>query len=214
MRHTFIATLACLAGLTLASLPSVAQAQERVRPLVDALPFYERYLLLPSATRDGFVMRYTLHSANGGPPPAVTLIRDGRRTPMILGPGGRITPPADLASLRATQISVAGRARLTLDLIPLLLLSRRVAVASINNALGDYRDAIRAAGPLALAAPRLRGVSFPGVANGQAELADGRLVALPRDQAGDVVFRPGDRAMRGAVAVVFSAVPGRVAFSQ
>jgi hypothetical protein len=210
--------LIILAGLAVIGMPCHAGAQARdgarERALADALPFYERYLQLPPSTRDGFVMQYSLSGRDGGPVPAVTLIRDGRRTPLQLGPGGRIVPPADLATLRATRISVAGPASLTMNLVPVIPLSRRIALGPVNNALGDYRDAVRAAGPLALAAPRLRGVSFPGIASGQAELADGRLVPLPRDGAGDAVFRPGDRAMHGAVAVVLPRLPTRIEFAQ
>ncbi|MCU0881524.1 MAG: hypothetical protein MUF14_02520 [Hyphomonadaceae bacterium] len=214
MRHWWIG-LVVLASTGWSGL-AAAQSRDaaRERPLADALPFYERYLQLPASTRDGFVMQYSLLGQDGGQVPAVTLIRDGRRTPLQLGPGGRLTPPSDLATLRATRVSVAGRASLTMNLVPVIPLSRRVPVAAVNNALGDYRDALRAAGPMALAAPRLRGVAFPGVASGQAELADGRLIALPRDRAGDPVFRPDDRAMRGAVAIVLPAVPTRVEFSQ
>jgi hypothetical protein len=210
MKH-LLATAAVLAP---AILPCAVQAQERIRPLAEALPFYERYLALPATTRDGFEMRYSLRGRDGAAAPPVALIRDGRRTPLLLGPGGRLTPPADLATLRATQVAVGGPASLTMDLIPILPLSQRIGVSAINNSLGDYGDAVRRAGPLALAAPRLRGISFPGVRSGFAEWPDGRRVALPRDQDGDVVFRPNDRSMRGAVAVILATAPARASFSQ
>jgi hypothetical protein len=195
-------------------LASTSVAQERVRPLTDALPFYDRYLALPATTRDGFELRYTYRAQDGGAPPAMTLIRNGQRTPLTLGPGGRVPLPGDVATLRATQIASSGsrRGSITMDVLPVLPLARRIPVAAVNNSLGDYDAARRSAGPLAVAAPRLRGVVFPGITSGEFETADGRRFLLPRDADGDVVFKPGDRAMQGAVAITLPSVPTRVSF--
>lgn len=205
--------LAATAALLLPALPARAEAG-RTRPLRDAFPFLDRYLALPAPARDGFALDYRLRADDGGGLPQLTILDGARRIPVRVDGTGRVEVPTDPALLRRARIAASGpRARLTLNVVPTLPLQARIAMSAIANSVDDYEAARRSAGPMALAAPRLRGVVFPGVASAQAQFPNGRRVALPQDGDGDVVVRPADPELRGADTILLPAPPARAAFS-
>jgi hypothetical protein len=214
-------TVASALLATAATAPATVRAQaapasgERVVDLKDVFPFLDRYLALPATTRDGFELVYSLTSRDGGGLPTLVILDGGRRIPVRVDASGRLDPPQDLALLSRARVSASGpRAGITMDVVPRLALARRIEMTAIANCVQDYEAARRSAGPLAVAAPRLRGLAFAGVSAGEVELAQGRRVALVPERGEGLVVRPGDRTLRGAVAVQFPAVPRRASFAR
>lgn len=210
----------CAAIVAIAPPSSPARAQpaasERIVPLREAFPYWERYVSLPATGRDGFTLIYRLERQDGRALPPISLIQNGRRTPLEVASDGRVLRlPTDPAVVRTAQIAAPEmRMRLHMDVRPVLPLSQRVTAAAVDNALSDYEAARRSAGPLSLGIPRLRGITFEGARSGRAELPGGRSVELPRDRSGHPYIQPDQRAVGGYMAVSLAQPPGQVSFRQ
>jgi hypothetical protein len=216
-RRTFASALVASAAITPASARAqgAAAPAERTLELKELFPFLDRYLALPAATRDGFELVYTLTSRSGGPLPTLTILDGARRIPVQVGASGRLEAPTDLAFLNRARVTASGqRAGINMQVLPRITLARRIEMAAITNCIADYDAARRAAGPLALAAPRLTGLAFTGVDSAEVELAGGARVPLTPVRDEGLVVRPGDRNLRTAGAVHFPAVPRRATFTR
>jgi hypothetical protein len=220
-----IATVASLAGCLL--LPAAAMAQGagqkkgdaagsvRSIAVADLLPWYDRYIALPAAGRDGFTLQYSVRPRSGSTLPDFTVQAGTRQLPVRLSPEGEILNVPELHAARGAQVQVRGpAASLSMEVVPVVAMARRIPVAAVQNALDDFDAARRSSGVAALAIPRMRGLSFGGVSSGAAVTADGRRIPLPLSRAGRPEFRPGERAMQGAVALEFATPPRTAEFAR
>jgi hypothetical protein len=215
---------ACLSALSLSVFgPNTAIAQSGAKqtparsiPVKKVFPFYDMYLSLPPEGRDGFRMEYGLPLPAGSPRPQMTYVLGNARTAVEIGPRGRIINMPDANMLNHGRIDVAAnqpRTSINLNLEPLIPLSRSISAAAATNALNDYANAVRRAGPLAAFAPKLSGIVFKGSTGGEAVFADGRTIALPAE-AGGVRFQPSLPALRGVVSLAFATAPSEAAFAK
>ncbi len=193
------------------------QAQARSIEVKKVFGFYDIYLGLPVSDRDGFAMAYQLRSRDGANVrPQMSYILAHVRTPIEVAANGRIITMPDLNMYRSGRVEIAAgqpSGSITMNIEPIMALSRTIAVSGAQNSINDYASAVRRAGPLAAFAPKLNGITFKGVASGEAVLADGRRVALPIGNGG-VVFRPSVPGVRGATTLTFPNVPSAAEFAQ
>jgi hypothetical protein len=210
----------CLSVILVA--PAFSQAQkakqtpERLIDVKKVFGYYDMYLGLPAGDRDGFRMRYRISSANSTTRPELYFVLDNVRTPIEVSPTGNILTMPDLTMFRRGKIlKPAGQpsGSISLNLDPIVPLSRSISVSDAINPINDYAAATRRAGPLALLAPKLTGVVFKGVPSGEVVYADGRRAALTTSNGG-LIFRPALPAMRGAASLSFPAVPTSVEFAE
>lgn len=208
-----------IAALLLCGLSGTALADDKAArqvPVKKLLPYYDLYLSLPAQDRDGFELDYFLTSKGTDARPRLTYVNGATRTPVQTDRNGKILNLPDLAMLRQGKVEIPAGAPpggITLELEPVLTLARTIPASQAANPVQDYAKAIGRAGPLSLVAPKLPGLTFKGVASGQAVLADGRKVALPVE-GGNPIFRPGHASMRGAVSLEFPNVPSKAEFTR
>jgi len=182
MRHRLSKTPLALA-LALA-VASPALAADKVVEAKKLFVYLEPYLKLPPAERSRFTMAYYLHS---GPRPLtvpVVLVDGERRTPVPLGPTGRVERLPTLAQLADGKLDFAMDSAVkfnaTLGLEPLMapaadMDARELAAAIAQAAVGERKIG----GIMAAALPRLKDVGFVGAPSGEVEFADGRRAPLP-----------------------------------
>jgi len=175
--------LSLLSALMVLLAASPALAEKSV-PASKAMPFLETYLKLPAAERSRFTPAYYLHI---GPQPLtapVWLVQGGVRTPVPLNAQGRIERLPTLAQLADGKLAIGvdGETKLSVRLFiepmmaPAADLDARELAAAIAQAVAGER---KAAGLLALVAPKFKDVGFVGVPSGEVEFADGRRAPLP-----------------------------------
>jgi hypothetical protein len=178
--------------------------------------YYDIYLRLPRADRDGFRMSYLLNPSQASTRPQMTYVLGSIRTPIEIAPNGKVLtmPDADMFANGKIEIG-AGQpsTSITLDLEAVVPLSRAISVGDASNPINDYAVAVRRAGPLVLLAPKLTGITFKGVSSGEAIFPDGRRVSLAPGTGG-VVFRPALPALRGAVSLAFPVQPIAAEFAR
>jgi hypothetical protein len=214
----------CLTIIGFSALaPSMALAQNngkqtpaRSVDVKKVFGYYDIYLRLPPLERDGFRMSYILNRRDGSPRPALNYALGNTRIPIQIAQNGKVVtmPDANMFSNGKVEIP-AGQSSLSIsmNLEAVVPLARTISTSDAANPLNDYAAALRRAGPLGLIAPKLTGITFKGVANGDAVFADGRRAALETSASG-VVFRPLQPTMRGATALVFPAQPIAAEFAR
>ena len=173
---------AAVAVALVAATPTLAAGRQ-----IDAGKLFTRldaYLKLPPAERSHFTMAYYLHV---GPQPLaapMTLVEGATRTPIPLRADGKVLKLPTLAQLDKAKVEIGvdegTKIGATIDLEPLVppaadLDARELAAAVAQAGPGMKKIA----GVFAMALPTPKAVLFQGVASGEAELADGRRVALP-----------------------------------
>lgn len=208
------ASLCFLSGQPALAAPPTPKNGPQTVEMTKVLPFYDRYLALAPENRDGFTLTYHLRPRDGAPMPNATVIHNGQRRALRLGPNGRILDMPDAATLRAATVEFSGRGGVSLETAPVVTLSRRIEAAALLNAIDDMAAAKRSVGPAGALMPSLTAVAFEGVTAAEAVFADGRRAALPKSKEGEPLFRPRDRAMRGAIAVEFAGAPRKAKFAR
>ena len=192
------------------------QTPARSVPVKKLFQFYDIYLGLPADGRDGFRLDYGIIGGAGAARPQMAYVLGNVRTPVEFAPTGRILNLPDLNMLNNGRIDIAAnqpRSGISLNLEPIIPLSRSISVASATNPITDYAAAMRRAGPLAAFAPKLKAIKFKGGSGGEAIFTDGRRTALPI-VGGAAVFEPSRPALRGAVSLSFATPPTDAGFSQ
>jgi hypothetical protein len=204
-------------GLALAAMPVVAWAQTKPPvKLSKVFGFLDRYLAIPPAERNRFVLAYTfmLDGKPAGGLRATILEADGRRTPLALAPDGRalrLPTAAQLASASLVADVPAGtKLGVRLGLEPLIAPAQELAARDLEQSLVQANAGMaKAGGLIAFALPKLTGVSFLGAGSGKARLANGSEVPLPVAD-GAPFYDP--KALKGAAVIVLARVPGRLVF--
>lgn len=218
MKKIFVSIIPAIIVIS-AAFPSFADDKKPIAAR-QVFAFWDKYLGLPANLRDGFAMLYVVHS-RGGSVPDLMIVNGNRRTRVAIDREGVILNPPDLATWRTATVERANAntntplgISVTLDMKPIIPLSQNIQVNSINNALSDYKEAIRlTAGPAALIAPKLESVIFKGATAGFAVFQDGRRVQL-RPQDGGLIFTPNKREMRNITSVSFNSTPTSVEFAK
>lgn len=219
-----VAPVVALLLLSLACGPVLAQtgkgkdSPERMIEVKKIFGYYDIYLGLSPADRDGFSMTYRLTSRASNARPQLFYVLGNVRTPISMSPNGTILNMPDLNMFRNGHVlRPAGQPSggVTLDLEAIVPLSRSISAEAASNPLVDYEAAKRRAGPLSLVAPRLASIRFVGVTSGEAIMRDNRRVPLPTARGGGVLYTPSSQALRGGVvSLAFPSVPTDAQFHQ
>ncbi len=221
-KTNILAHVVAIVTLAVATTPAFAQtapAKENPARSVDVkkvFGYYDLYLRLPPQERDGFAMTYNLNGRGGTVPSQMNYRLGNVRTPIQIAPTGRILTMPDVNMYQRGKVEIAAgqpSASVTMNLEAIIPLARTIRVADASNPVNDYSAAVRRAGPLAMLAPKLTGITFRGVSSGEAVFADGRRVALTPSERG-VVFKPGLPTLRGATSLVFPTQPTSAEFAQ
>lgn len=206
-------TLLTLMG-ALALAPPAAATDGKQVDAKKVFPYLEAYLKLPAADRSRFRLAYYFRS-NGKPLTAPAWLVDGaQRQPLIIRPDGRAERPPTLAQLERGKVQIdvepGSKVGVNMSVEPTLTPAKDMDARELAAALSQASTGVRKAlGVLAMAMPKLEVILFHGVTTGEAELADGRRMALPVVK-GVVTFDPAKLA--GAKMLRFARAPGRVEF--
>ncbi len=204
--------LTLMGAIALASPAAAADGKQ-----VDAkkvFPYLDAYLKLPAADRSRFRLAYAFRT--GGKPltAPVWLVDGGQRQALALRPDGRIERAPSLAQLERGKVQIdidpGAKVGVGLSVEPTLAPAKDMDARELAAALSQASTGVRKAlGVLAMAMPKLEVILFHGVTSGEAELADGRRMALPVVK-GMVTFDPAKLA--GAKMLRFPRAPSRVEF--
>ena len=211
-------TRALVLGLVAAALaPAVARAAGKPPvKLSKVFGYLDKYLAIPPAQRNRFVLAYYVQM-NGKPATglkAVIVEPDGRRTPLALGPDGKVLHLPNAAQLAAAdfvaEVPAEAKLGVRLELEPSMPPALDYSPRDLEQAIAQANAGMsKAAGVIRFALPKLTGVTFQGAGSGRARLADGREVALPMAE-GAPFYDP--ERVKGAVAVNLARAPLRLAF--
>jgi len=216
--------LLAIAFIALCSQNSVFASENRDVRVSQVFQFWDKYITLPAQVRDGFTLYYTLRS-RGGALPELYLVHRGQRTRIQTDRNGVVLNPPDLDAFRHGTIEAPQTGSspaktkglgltVSLDISPIIPLSRNIPIGSISNAINDYRDGIRmAGGPAAALAPRFRSIKFMGAQSGEVNFPNGRKMPLVM-QDGGLVFTPSSANSRGAVNLVFNTAPNKAEYAK
>lgn len=186
---------AVAAGLALLALAPMASAAPKVVPADKVFPYLENYLKLPAVERSRFSLAY--YFTMDGKPPAglsITAIDGATRSPIPLGPDGRVQRLPNLDQLQRVNIEVArpetAKVQLSLSIQPATPMGVEVDARELALSIDQARSGVKkAAGVMGFAAPKMERIYFRGVPGGEAILANGGRVALPVVK-GMVMFDP------------------------
>jgi hypothetical protein len=163
-----------------------ASAQERLIEAGKVFPMLDKFYAMPAADRSLLVVSYfVVHDGKPASDLHAALVVGGRRTPVPVGGDGKVQRLPTAAELAAhAQLAVDAPAsvkfsiRLSLDTaIPP---ARQIPAAACAQAIVQANDAVhRAAGVMAMLAPKVKAVTFVGAGSGVAVFADGRKTPLP-----------------------------------
>jgi hypothetical protein len=204
-----------LAATALAPQAAHAAGKPPVK-LAKVFGYLDKYLAIPPAQRNRFVLAYYV-LMNGKPAAglkAAIVEPDGRRTPLTLGPDGkvlRLPTAAQLASADfVAEVPAETKLGVRLELEPSMALASDYNPPDLDQAIAQANAGMsKAAGLMSFALPKLTGVTFAGAASGKARLADGREMVLPLAE-GAPFYDPSR--LKGAVAVALARAPTRLAF--
>jgi hypothetical protein len=204
-------------GLALAALPVLAWADPKPPvKLSKVFGFLDKYLAIPPAERNRFVLAYTfmVDGKPAGGLKAAIVEPDGRRTPLAFAPDGRalrLPNAAQLASASfAADVPAATKLGVRLSLEPLITPAQELAARDLEASLVQANAGMaKAGGLIAFALPKLTGVSFPGAGSGKARLGNGAEIALQVAE-GAPFYDP--KALKGATPILLARLPSRLAF--
>jgi hypothetical protein len=177
-------------ALVLAALLALAAGGALAQPrLVDAgkvFALLDKFYAIPAADRSLLAISY-IWTRDGKPAPDIhpDLVVDGRHTPIPLGSDGRtrrLPTAAELAAHAQVAFDVPPNTKLSvrLSLDTAIPPAREVAASTCALAIVQANDAIRrAAGVMAVLAPKVKAVTFVGSDSGVAVSAEGRTTPLP-----------------------------------
>ena len=193
-------------------------AAEKSIKVSQAFQFWNIYLEMPPAAKDGFKLLYKFTS-NITPLPELFFVHENRKTRVNTNSNGFVTNPPDINMWRNGIIEIAGgrpqgmRFSLSLDAVPQIQLGTNISVIAVKNSIDDLKSAMNRAGPVALVIPKQESLVFKGVQSGFAVFPDGRRIALGH-QFGGLIFSPNKREMRGALSLNFPNPPASVEFNR
>ena len=199
-----------------AAIPSVASAQAgKVAPAGKVFSFLEAFLKVPAAERSRIRVTYALlRDGKRATGVKATLIEsNGARTPLPIDGEGRFERTPTLAQLQAKAqvgFDVPADTKLGSSMLldPVLKPAAEYDARELVATVEESNRAIRkAAGPMALMAPQMDGLTFKAVDSGVAIFPNGSSRPLPAG-AGGVVFQPDQ--FKGASRVRLAKTPAAV----
>ncbi len=173
-------------AVVLALAAGGAAAQERLVDAVRIFAMLDRFYAMPPADRSLLAVRYNV-MRDGKPAPDLhaVLVVGQKRTPIPIAADGRIDrlpTPTELAAHAQVAIDAPPSAKFSsrLSLDTAIAPAPEVSAASCAQAIAQANAVIRkAAGVMAMLAPKVKAATFVGAGSGVAVLADGRTVSLP-----------------------------------
>jgi hypothetical protein len=218
MSHTRRAAILGLAALIPAGLAGSAWAKTKPVEAGKLFPYLDMYLAIPAAQRSRFVMGYFLQR-DGQAATGVSLVLlgpGGQRTPLPLGPGGRILRTPSLADLKAkAQVEITApegsKFSLSMEMLATLRPAATLDARELAATLAQCDAAIRSkAGLLGFAAPKVKRVILKGAGSGTAINAQGVARPLPM-QNGQPAYDP--EQMPGIVTLNLARAPSAILLS-
>ncbi|PVM90465.1 hypothetical protein DDF62_09450 [Caulobacter radicis] len=210
---------AAVAGaLALVAGSAFAQAS-KTAPADKVFSYLENFLKVPAQERSRTRVAFAL-SRDGKPAAGLkaTLVEaGGARTPLPIGSDGRFERLPTLAQLQGgakIEFEAPADAKFgsTLIIEPVLKPAPEYDVAELKTVLDSTNGVIgKAAGPMAMLAPKMTGFGFPGATGGVVVGADGKSQSLPLSGK-TPILRLAD--FKGATRVRLSGTPARVGFIQ
>lgn len=199
-----------------ASIPSAASAEAgKVAPAGKVFSFLEAFLKVPAAERSRIRVTYALlRDGKRATGVKATLIEsNGARTPLPIDGEGRFERTPSLAQLQAKAqvgFDVPADTKLGSSMLldPVLKPAADYDARELVATVEESNRAIRkAAGPMALMAPQMDGLTFKAADSGVAIFPNGSSRPLPMGAAG-VVFQPDQ--FKGASRVRLAKIPTAV----
>ena len=163
-----------------------AMAQERLVDADKVFPLLDKYYATPPADRSLLAIRYNvLRDGKPAPDFHAFLVVAGKRTPIPVTADGkveRLPTPAEFTAHAQVAIDAPPTAKFSnrLSLDTAIPPAPEVSATTCAQAIVQANDAMRrAAGVMAMLAPKVKAVTFVGAGSGVAVLADGKTVPLP-----------------------------------
>lgn len=209
--------VAIVAAVTVVAAASQAQAQEaKIIPAAKLFPYLEMFLKVPPNERRKVKLIYRLRGDGAGGLQATLVEPSGARTPLPIDDGGLITRVPTLAQLQAkssVELKAPKGSKFSLDMsyLPVLRSATEYDASELVGVVDEGNRVMgKAAGVLAMAAPKMTGIEFPKSESGVAIFGDGRTQPLPLSD-GMPVFRPDQ--LKGAVKVRLAKAPSAPDFN-
>lgn len=208
---------ALIATVAIVAAVSPAQAEEaKTIPAAKLFPYLEMFLKVPPQERRKVKLVYRLRSAGDAPIQATLIEPGGARTPLPVDSGGVITRTPTLAQLQAKssvelKAPKGSKFSLSMSYMPVLRSATEYETSELVGIVDEGNRVMgKAAGVLAMAAPKMTGIEFPKSESGVAVFGDGRTQPLPLSD-GMPVFRPDQ--LKGAVKVRLAKAPSAPDFN-
>jgi hypothetical protein len=207
-----LSPLLMAAALAAAATPALA---EKSVPANKVLPFLDKFLKVPPAERSRVRLTYAVrHDGQPMPNLKATLVeKNGARTPLPVNADGYFDHLPTLAQLDGDPVitfdvppdfKMGAAMNFGTQLKPAAEYDVRELAATVDEANSVIG---KAAGPMAIMAPKMSGVAFPKADSGVVVFADGRTQPLPEAKE-TPYFRPVD--FKGAVRVKLTKTPTKV----
>lgn len=213
MTTTRRAALTGLAALLPLSLAGEAFAKSKAIEIGKLFPYLDLYLGIPASDRTKFTIAYFYRIEAGGPMTMTLVGADGTRTPLPLGPDGRVNRLPTLADIKAKakiEMAAPDGSKFKGQIMMLARVAPAAAMSATDlaAAISQCQLAIKAkAGLIGFAAPKIKRVVLHGAGSGTAIDANGVSKPLPVT-AGAPSYDP--ELMPGIVTLKLARAPSRI----
>lgn len=213
MTTTRRAALMGLAALLPLSIAGEAFAKSKAVEAGKLFPYLDLFLSIPAADRTKFTLAYFYKVQSGGPLAFTMISPGGVRTPLPIGPDGRVNRLPTLAELKAKPTVEMNAPEGSKFKGGMMMLARMAPAATLdavelNATIAQCQRAIKAkAGLIGFAVPKIKRVVLHGAGSGTAIDAKGAARPLPVT-AGAPSYDP--ELMPGIVTLKLARAPSRI----
>ena len=208
--------LALILAATVLAVANPAFA-EKSAEATKVLPFLDKFLKVPAAERTRLKLTYAVrHEGKMLPDLKATLVeRSGARTPLPVDAEGYFQRLPTLAQLEGDpaivfDVPVGWKMGTSMNIGTTLKPAQDYDARELGATVTEANAVIgKAAGVMAMMAPKMTGIVFPKAESGVVTYPGGRTAPLPEAE-GAPYFRPADH--KGAVRVKLTKSPTKVAF--
>lgn len=171
-------------ALIAAAFAGTAMAEERLIDAAKVFPMLDKLYAIPAADRSKIVAVYSIKAKDGHPAGPLTLVVGGKRAPLPIAADGRVErlpSPAEMAAhAQVATEAPKGAFSVGISLVTSIKPAQEISAAECALAVTQVNGAIqKAAGMMAMLAPKVKATTFPGAGSGVAVMADGKSVPLP-----------------------------------
>jgi hypothetical protein len=204
---------AVLFGTLLFTQSAIAQ-KVRTIPAKNFFGYYDKYLSMPAADRDGVNISYSMFVKSGNLQ-GLNLVVNGQKTKLNRDNSGKFTKLPSLFEMQngAVEMIGDGKGGVNLNAEPNILPARTIDANSINNSIDDLRKCMKLAGVLALAIPKLEALSFEGVNSANVIFNDGHKIQLNAKN-NKIYIKPNQATFKNYVRIEFPNPPSKINFEQ